>query len=206
MNRWWVGGVVAVACIALAAAGCSSKKKGSELEGGRGGAAGLSRRSAWPGRQPRRWPSRASGSRRHRAAARHPFRLRFVRARRDRAPDAAGECRVVEGSFHACASRSKGTATIAARSSTTWRSVPSARRRRRTIWWRSGIGRDRITTISYGEELPLCQEETEECWARNRRAHFVPAGELSAMPSAAVGTRWRCSPRLGCRRRLRHAC
>lgn len=39
-----------------------------------------------------------------------------------------------------------------------------------------GIGRDRMTTISYGEELPLCHEETEECWARNRRAHFVPAG------------------------------
>jgi peptidoglycan-associated lipoprotein len=39
-----------------------------------------------------------------------------------------------------------------------------------------GIGRDRMTTISYGEELPLCQEETEACWARNRRAHFVPAG------------------------------
>lgn len=39
-----------------------------------------------------------------------------------------------------------------------------------------GIGRDRITTISYGEELPLCHEETESCWSRNRRAHFVPAG------------------------------
>ena len=39
-----------------------------------------------------------------------------------------------------------------------------------------GIGRDRMTTISYGEELPVCHEETEECWARNRRDHFVPAG------------------------------
>lgn len=38
-----------------------------------------------------------------------------------------------------------------------------------------GIGRDRLTTISYGEELPLCQEETESCWSRNRRAHFVIA-------------------------------
>lgn len=36
-----------------------------------------------------------------------------------------------------------------------------------------GISAERITTISYGEELPLCQEETEECWARNRRVHFV---------------------------------
>ena len=39
-----------------------------------------------------------------------------------------------------------------------------------------GIGRDRLTTISYGEELPLCQEETESCWSRNRRVHFVPTG------------------------------
>ncbi|MGD9763380.1 MAG: peptidoglycan-associated lipoprotein Pal [Candidatus Binatia bacterium] len=38
-----------------------------------------------------------------------------------------------------------------------------------------GVGRERMTTISYGEELPLCHEETESCWSRNRRAHFVPA-------------------------------
>jgi peptidoglycan-associated lipoprotein len=40
-----------------------------------------------------------------------------------------------------------------------------------------GIGPDRISTISYGEELPLCQEETETCWARNRRVHFVILGQ-----------------------------
>jgi peptidoglycan-associated lipoprotein len=39
-----------------------------------------------------------------------------------------------------------------------------------------GIGRDRMTTISYGEELPLCEEQSEDCWARNRRAHFVTGG------------------------------
>ena len=39
-----------------------------------------------------------------------------------------------------------------------------------------GIARDRMTTISYGEELPLCHEENEECWSRNRRDHFVTAG------------------------------
>src|SRR5215510_13518553 len=33
MNRWWLGGVAVVAFVALVAAGCSSKKKGSELEG-----------------------------------------------------------------------------------------------------------------------------------------------------------------------------
>jgi len=40
-----------------------------------------------------------------------------------------------------------------------------------------GIGPDRLSTISYGEELPLCRETTEECYARNRRVHFVPPSQ-----------------------------
>jgi peptidoglycan-associated lipoprotein len=40
-----------------------------------------------------------------------------------------------------------------------------------------GIASDRVSTISYGEELPLCQEETDACWARNRRVHFVILGQ-----------------------------
>lgn len=36
-----------------------------------------------------------------------------------------------------------------------------------------GIPSDRVETISYGEEKPACTEKTEECWAKNRRAHFV---------------------------------
>jgi peptidoglycan-associated lipoprotein len=36
-----------------------------------------------------------------------------------------------------------------------------------------GVPSSRIETISYGEEKPLCTEHTEECWAKNRRAHFV---------------------------------
>ena len=36
-----------------------------------------------------------------------------------------------------------------------------------------GIAPDRMSTISYGKELPLCQDETPDCWARNRRAHLV---------------------------------
>jgi peptidoglycan-associated lipoprotein len=35
-----------------------------------------------------------------------------------------------------------------------------------------GIASDRITIVSYGEERPVCREEDEECWSRNRRAHF----------------------------------
>ena len=36
-----------------------------------------------------------------------------------------------------------------------------------------GIPSGRINVISYGEEKPLCTEKTEECWEKNRRAHFV---------------------------------
>jgi peptidoglycan-associated lipoprotein len=36
-----------------------------------------------------------------------------------------------------------------------------------------GIASGRVQMISYGEEKPLCAETTEECWTKNRRAHFV---------------------------------
>jgi len=36
-----------------------------------------------------------------------------------------------------------------------------------------GVPSTRIRTISYGKEKPLCTESTEECWAKNRRDHFV---------------------------------
>lgn len=39
-----------------------------------------------------------------------------------------------------------------------------------------GLASKRIDTISYGEERPLCKESTEECWAKNRRAHFIVLG------------------------------
>ena len=41
----------------------------------------------------------------------------------------------------------------------------------------SGIAAGRISTISYGKELPLCHEQTETCFARNRRVHFVVLGQ-----------------------------
>jgi peptidoglycan-associated lipoprotein len=37
---------------------------------------------------------------------------------------------------------------------------------------RSGVAESRITTISYGEEQPLCMEQTESCWWKNRRDQF----------------------------------
>jgi peptidoglycan-associated lipoprotein len=36
-----------------------------------------------------------------------------------------------------------------------------------------GVQANRITIISYGEERPLCNEKTDSCWAKNRRAHFL---------------------------------
>ena len=40
-----------------------------------------------------------------------------------------------------------------------------------------GIASERLSTISYGEELPLCRDASEQCYARNRRVHFVPPSE-----------------------------
>jgi peptidoglycan-associated lipoprotein len=36
-----------------------------------------------------------------------------------------------------------------------------------------GSSADRLSTISYGEEIPACREQTEECWQQNRRVRFV---------------------------------
>ena len=36
-----------------------------------------------------------------------------------------------------------------------------------------GVPAGRITTVSYGKELPVCQEHTEECWQKNRHDRFV---------------------------------
>jgi peptidoglycan-associated lipoprotein len=38
-----------------------------------------------------------------------------------------------------------------------------------------GVPENRIRTISYGKERPVCTEANEECYQRNRRAHLAPA-------------------------------
>ncbi len=44
-----------------------------------------------------------------------------------------------------------------------------------------GVAEARITTISYGKELPVCAEHTENCWQKNRHDRFVVKnGWLSA--------------------------
>jgi peptidoglycan-associated lipoprotein len=35
-----------------------------------------------------------------------------------------------------------------------------------------GVSGDKLKTISYGKERPLCTDATESCYAQNRRAHF----------------------------------
>lgn len=36
-----------------------------------------------------------------------------------------------------------------------------------------GIPAERLSTISYGHEIPVCREHSEDCWKQNRRARFV---------------------------------
>jgi len=36
-----------------------------------------------------------------------------------------------------------------------------------------GVDVSRLSIVSKGEEEPLCREENEECFARNRRGHFI---------------------------------
>lgn len=36
-----------------------------------------------------------------------------------------------------------------------------------------GVSSNRIKTVSYGEEKPLCQEHNESCWRQNRRVEIV---------------------------------
>jgi len=39
-----------------------------------------------------------------------------------------------------------------------------------------GVSPDRVETISYGKERPICTESTEDCWAQNRRGTTVVTG------------------------------
>jgi peptidoglycan-associated lipoprotein len=40
-----------------------------------------------------------------------------------------------------------------------------------------GVAADRLKTVSYGKEVPVCTQSTEECWQRNRRAHLMVTGK-----------------------------
>src|SRR5262249_46346289 len=38
-----------------------------------------------------------------------------------------------------------------------------------------GIPQGQLTMISYGKERPVCTDQTEQCWQRNRRARITAA-------------------------------
>ncbi|HOQ44767.1 MAG TPA: peptidoglycan-associated lipoprotein Pal [Bryobacteraceae bacterium] len=38
-----------------------------------------------------------------------------------------------------------------------------------------GVAADKLRTISYGKERPVCTESNEDCWQKNRRVHFSAA-------------------------------
>ncbi|HEY7335486.1 MAG TPA: OmpA family protein [Bryobacteraceae bacterium] len=38
-----------------------------------------------------------------------------------------------------------------------------------------GIPDNQLTIVSYGKDRPVCTDETESCWQRNRRAHVTAA-------------------------------
>jgi peptidoglycan-associated lipoprotein len=40
-----------------------------------------------------------------------------------------------------------------------------------------GVAADRLQIVSYGKEVPVCQQSNEECWSRNRRDHFAVIGK-----------------------------
>ena len=42
-----------------------------------------------------------------------------------------------------------------------------------------GVAGDRLRTISYGEERPVCTQHEESCWSQNRRAHMVITGRAN---------------------------
>jgi peptidoglycan-associated lipoprotein len=43
-----------------------------------------------------------------------------------------------------------------------------------------GISPDRLSSISYGKDRPLCTEQTEDCWQQNRRDHLAPQNPAEA--------------------------
>ncbi len=40
-----------------------------------------------------------------------------------------------------------------------------------------GVTADRLKTVSYGKEVPICSDANEACWQKNRRAKFTVTGK-----------------------------
>ena len=173
-SGWWMQVLVAVLTVALAGA-CSTKKKGAGL-GGEGAGAGLGEEGL-----------AGSGS-------------SLERAKRGLGPEEDGLLKDVHFAYDKADLDAESRTTLATNAD--WlRRNPHAKveleghcdsrgtieynlglgaRRAKSVkdaLVAQGIGADRISTISYGEELPLCRDETEACWARNRRVHGVVLGQ-----------------------------
>jgi len=40
-----------------------------------------------------------------------------------------------------------------------------------------GVPAERLRTVSYGKEIPVCSDSNEDCWQRNRRAKLTVSGK-----------------------------
>ncbi len=45
-----------------------------------------------------------------------------------------------------------------------------------------GVAANRMRTVSFGSERPVCSEHEESCWWQNRRAHMVVSGRSNGGP------------------------
>jgi peptidoglycan-associated lipoprotein len=41
-----------------------------------------------------------------------------------------------------------------------------------------GVAAGRLSTVSFGEEIPVCREHNESCWSKSRRDRFVALGAM----------------------------
>ena len=178
MTRTWIGWRVAMTLVLLVPLGGACKKKGPQPgEGGAGAGAGLGEEGL----------GASAGS-------------SLERARRGLAPEENGVLKDVHFAFDKSDVDSEGREVLASnidwlrqngrakieleghcdsRGTIEYNLALGAKRAKAVKDYivTEGIAPDRISTISYGEELPLCHEETEACWARNRRVHFVILGQ-----------------------------
>lgn len=48
-----------------------------------------------------------------------------------------------------------------------------------------GVESSRLSTVSYGEERPFAQGQSESAWAQNRRVHFAKSGQSGAQANGS---------------------
>jgi peptidoglycan-associated lipoprotein len=177
MGRRWLGMLVVCVCVAVLASACSSKKKGGEETMGAAGAGAPGVGEEGLG---------TAGS--------------LDRARQGLTPGEGGPLKDINFPYDSFDLDEAARAIL--RSNADWLNEHAGSRveieghcdERGTVEYNLALGAkragavkeylvalgvagDRLSTISYGEELPLCTEHTEDCWARNRRVHFAVVSE-----------------------------